>query len=1220
MVPVGSRHGLGNHIPQHVQLRVGYCNVNVANADKIARVAETLTQCDVIMLAEVGHYTYDISGFTKFHHTEVPMAALSQRSTGKGTGVVVYIRTCYARYTQVVHTDTRGVWLKVCPSSSDLPPLILACVYLNPSRSTVERKAMFECVEQQLVQTIQMGRVMVMGDFNAHTGMIPDRQHVDPDIFEEMRIAGMIQTLHNPPSRVNSDAHSVNAYGHELINLCRQTGVIMCNGRIPGDQHGASTCGRDGSEASVIDYCLVNDAMYGCIQRFEVGPAVEWSDHKPLVTEITLPMQQLQLSHHTNGENVVDQAGMSHKQVPKWIPQKREAFGQTLDSGINSDTLQGILDGLGSGRMDTLHAVQQFEALLHTTACQVFGVVSSSNPNARQQPNPWFKHCKTEWRLLQQAIARGDTHAAREYKRTFNTVKRRWKRRYNKQVFARLEDEWKHNPRKFWRFFKGGRRQEMVHDVHEWGMYWRTLFGTSEAAQMPAGWDQLVHLLEDITLDKRAKATPLNNAITMAEVAAALNKLKRGKAAGPDGIRAEFIKDAVVREPDVEDTGVPVYRNVLLPVVHALIANVFETGTFPVGWSQAAISAVAKHGDMNDQNNYRGIAVGNIMGKLYSMVLEARLTEWCETHKLRAAGQAGFRKKRRTTDQLFILRHIIQRCKLQQQQLYCCFVDFKKAYDSVDRQLLMQELIQRGIGGNMLRAIRNMYQNVPMCARVQGCVSEYFSSTIGVKQGDPLSPLLFGLFIDRIETFLREHASGTGVDVGMAGLVCQMLLYADDIVLVAKSAADLQKQIDALSQFCAEQKLTVNVTKTKVMVVGAAHNTSEVWRYRGEGIEQVQQFRYLGVVIDAVKGVHCAHEVVHATATKAMWSMMQQVRERHINNTKVRVRLFNALVMPVLEYACEIWGTQFVRDPYNPINNPLQPVQSLFLRHVTGTWIRKCVSHKIVMAEFGCKPVAWKWCELICNYWNRLLKSPKDEWLYHAFVGDLSMTVASPLQRGLTQQRKVYGQLWCDDVLDMFRKCMPEYATTVERCVQYNTIDQIPPIHVNVAMGNIQRAWWVWPQPNTDPRTTDSANVTLATYTEWMNGIAIGAAPYITHQQYIAPMYMSSLIKFRLGSHQLRITTGRWDKTPRHARVCRFCAEGVEDEYHVLMECRYYQNCRTQAAQLFENTTCMRSVMCHKQQHLVAKLLYRIEEQRNALLRDNVRTDPPLDTFDSDSD
>ena len=255
-------------------------------------------------------------------------------------------------------------------------------------------------------------------------------------------------------------------------------------------------------------------------------------------------------------------------------------------------------------------------------------------------------------------------------------------------------------------------------------------------------------------------------------------------------------------------------RNVLLPVVHAVAQGVFATGQYPVAWSQAAVSAVFKKGDPQQHTNYRGIAVGNILGKVFSMVLDARVASWCEQHGLRARGQAGFRKGMRTTDQLFVLRHLLAKYKDSKRKLYMCFVDFEKAYDSVRRDLLLQRLGRLGVCGNMLRAIACMYSAVPMCARSEGKISSSFDSELGVKQGDPMSPLLFGLFLDGVEKHVAQCAGGTGVDIG--GQPCQMLLYADDIVLLASSARDLQRQMTALSAFCSESHMRINVQKTKV--------------------------------------------------------------------------------------------------------------------------------------------------------------------------------------------------------------------------------------------------------------------------------------------------------------------------------------------------------------------------------------------------------------------
>jgi hypothetical protein len=139
----------------------------------------------------------------------------------------------------------------------------------------------------------------------------------------------------------------------------------------------------------------------------------------------------------------------------------------------------------------------------------------------------------------------------------------------------------------------------------------------------------------------------LNAPITVAEVGRVFNKLARGKAAGPDGIRGELLRDAVVgvelgAPGQPGPAAVPVYRNVLLPVVHAVVQGVFATGQNPVAWSQAAVSAVFKKGDPQQHTNHRGVAVGNIFGKVFSMVLDARVASWCEQHGLRARGQAGF--------------------------------------------------------------------------------------------------------------------------------------------------------------------------------------------------------------------------------------------------------------------------------------------------------------------------------------------------------------------------------------------------------------------------------------------------------------------------------------------------------------------------------------------------------------------------------------------------
>eukprot|EP00775_Hariotina_reticulata_P000499 gene499-biopygen1079 len=322
--------------------------------------------------------------------------------------------------------------------------------------------------------------------------------------------------------------------------------------------------------------------------------------------------------------------------------------------------------------------------------------------------------------------------------------------------------------------------------------------------------------------------------------------------AGPDGIRGELFKTAYV---DVELLDGRRRRDyILLPVLHQLLSAAFEVKEVPAVWCTAYVSAVFKKGDASDLDNYRPIAVGAVLGKLFSMLVDARLSSYSEACGYRAEGQAGFRLNHRTSDHVFVLQHLVDRCHLQpSQRLYVCFVDFRKAYDLIRRDLLMERLAAIGVSGNMLHAILQMYWHAPMQPKLRNQVASPFDSTRGVKQGDPLSPLLFGLFIDQLEHWLAVHVPAAGVQLGPTLL--QLLLYADDLALVASSPAALQQLLDSLAGFCQQYAMEVNVRKTEVVEFRRPRTrpTDWQWTFAGHVLPVSQQFRYLGVVFHATK-------------------------------------------------------------------------------------------------------------------------------------------------------------------------------------------------------------------------------------------------------------------------------------------------------------------------------------------------------------------------------
>jgi hypothetical protein len=195
-----------------------------------------------------------------------------------------------------------------------------------------------------------------------------------------------------------------------------------------------------------------------------------------------------------------------------------------------------------------------------------------------------------------------------------------------------------------------------------------------------------------------------------------------------------------------------------------------------------------------------------------------------------------------------------EQARFKKKQLYTYFVNFKKAFDTVPKDLLWQVLEGLGISGRILECLRSMYRQDQACLHhpKEGLMPT-FLYRIGVKQGCPLNPLLFGLFIDGIEKQLNALEGEAPPMLGQ--LAVRLLLYADDLALMSHTPAGLQKQLDVLQVFCCERQLTVNVKKTKVIVFEAHKSVCQAFQYEGKAIEQLNFFKYLGVELHGTKGM-----------------------------------------------------------------------------------------------------------------------------------------------------------------------------------------------------------------------------------------------------------------------------------------------------------------------------------------------------------------------------
>ena len=312
-------------------------------------------------------------------------------------------------------------------------------------------------------------------------------------------------------------------------------------------------------------------------------------------------------------------------------------------------------------------------------------------------------------------------------------------------------------------------------------------------------------------------ATTDTTEVTREEVEVAVRKLKNGKAPGSDEIVAELVKNG---------------GQVMVDWLWELLREVWRTKRVPQDWKNAILIPLHKKQSRKDCNNYRGIALLSVPGKVLSLILHNRLQAVIEPQLLEA--QCGFRKGRGTTDQIWVTRQIIERAAEYNTPAHLCFIDLTKAYDSVNRDALIAVLRNYKVPSHLVDIISALYTNTWCQVRTTEGASEKFKVVSGVRQGCILSPLLFNCFMDRVlREALRMTPGGWKIEYTTTeGLFLsyrektpctadiQNIQYADDLTLVAESASELQAMVSALDRACTRWGMTINATKTKTMTVG----------------------------------------------------------------------------------------------------------------------------------------------------------------------------------------------------------------------------------------------------------------------------------------------------------------------------------------------------------------------------------------------------------------
>ena len=348
-------------------------------------------------------------------------------------------------------------------------------------------------------------------------------------------------------------------------------------------------------------------------------------------------------------------------------------------------------------------------------------------------------------------------------------------------------------------------------------------------------------------MNQRRVREDLDSKPTEDELITALVKLKNGKAGGNSQILPEMVKVGCGGE------------TALLDLVH----TVWEEGKVPRDWSNAVLIPIPKKGNLSYCDNWRGITLLEVIGKVVARVLQARLQMVAEQEL--PDSQCGFRKARGCSDMIFTVRQLVEKSIEHRSKQFIIYVDLKKAYDSVLREDLWLAFKKLGIPTLLVELIKSFHEG--MKAQVLEVPEEQITVVNGLRQGCTMAPTLFNLYGCIVAERWKERLEGSeGVGICLCHKVDGKLFrrytksglreiltecqFADDVALLAASRIGAEKTITPYMETADDFGLTVSIPKTKLTVSGyGIEKDRKPIVVRGGEIECVEEFPYLGSVV-----------------------------------------------------------------------------------------------------------------------------------------------------------------------------------------------------------------------------------------------------------------------------------------------------------------------------------------------------------------------------------
>ena len=679
-----------------------------------------------------------------------------------------------------------------------------------------------------------------------------------------------------------------------------------------------------------------------------------------------------------------------------WSDNAKDSYEEAFKSNDIRLKLVNIDDKIENGDTNVQSMIEDITDII-VSAGNVSLIRKSFKPTKKKLKKvnkKWFdKDCRSvmkELKALKNSFNRNVSNdAARiKYFKKFKEYKRliKYKRRkYRDNLTDILSKTMETDPQAAWKVIHELKNESLPSDKAErinrtqWYTHFKDLLKSNNIKIENERLNQIKNELMDF--EDANQSGNLDYDITVNEIMEACKKLKNNKSSAYDMIKNEMLRSAL---PSIKKTVAKIF-NILL-----------KSGQFPESWKEGIIVPIYKQGNSADSNNYRGITISSCLSKLFCHILNDRISKFLEDKSFIRREQAGFRKYHRTSDQIFILKTIIDKHIHKTgkgNKLYTCFIDFRKAFDTVCHDGLLLKLQRAGINGKIYDLIKSMYQNPTSKVKCKNTLTDAIEIKQGVHQGNVLSPLLFNIFINDIGNSLLLHDAPIVHDSKV-----NHLLYADDLVLLSTTEEGLQRNIDKVHEYCKQWGLVINTDKSKVMAFSKERITGinkNKFRFAigNDDIEYVSQYKYLGVIFTSNAKFSVAENTLSMKASRALFSIKQSIFDKTIKPSSL-LRIFDALVKPIALYGSEIWSGykscyvgKTIEEMFEMTlknTNEFDKTYMRFCKYTLGVHSKAC--NFAVISELGLFPLIISIVANCINFWLHTVHSHRDSLVHKAYL------------------------------------------------------------------------------------------------------------------------------------------------------------------------------------------------------------------------------------------